>query len=139
MKIQPLVVILLHHVFAGFAFLTCIGIGKCTWFGALLLWTEATNPVNNFYWTLEKAGYAKKPIYHFVGRVFFVSWVIFRMSIFPFLFYKTYAVWDEIDTLEFPFFMRFNLLLNSAFLFAMNYTHFFQTIRHLWNAPKPRA
>lgn len=132
--LEPVVPIVLHHYFAAWGFLLCLGMAKISWFGALLLVTEATNPVNNTFWHLEKLGMKGTPLYKLVGKLFFIMWIIFRMSIFPYVFYKMYSHWDEMqDCHEHATYIISILCLNVAFLFSLNYAHFWITVRHLWS------
>jgi len=62
--IPPLVPIILHHGFAGWGFLLCIGsMGTNRWWPTFLLLTEAVTPFNNMHWMLGKSNLSHTSIF----------------------------------------------------------------------------
>ena len=84
---------------------------------------------------MEKAGMKGTVAYRLVSKTFFLLWIVFRLAIFPYIFYKMYMAWDDILDCH-PKYGPYTagvLTLNAIFLFLLNYVHFWQTIRFLWN------
>lgn len=87
-NIPPWLPIMLHHVFAGWAFMTGVSsMGKVQWFGSLLLLTEGSTSFNNMHWHYEKID-KNSGWYNFFGKMYVVTWIIFRISLIPYLFWK---------------------------------------------------
>eukprot|EP01116_Phalansterium_solitarium_P023120 TRINITY_DN793_c0_g5_i1.p1 TRINITY_DN793_c0_g5~~TRINITY_DN793_c0_g5_i1.p1 ORF type:complete len:282 (-),score=95.54 TRINITY_DN793_c0_g5_i1:197-1042(-) len=122
-NIQPLAPIIAHHVFAGWGFLAGVSeMGKCLWFGVYLLITEGSTPFNNIYWILEKCGLASTRLGRAVGKLFALSWLMFRILINPFLIYKVYISWPQMLLMR-PYFFLI-LFVNMFFLISMNTVYF---------------
>mmetsp|Transcript_18748 Transcript_18748/g.26232 ORF Transcript_18748/g.26232 Transcript_18748/m.26232 type:complete len:274 (+) Transcript_18748:66-887(+) len=118
-NIPPLIPIILHHVFGGWGFLTSVTPFKAaTWYSTYLLLTEASTPFNNTYWMLERCGMKDKPIGRFFGLGFAATWAVFRVGINPYLFYQTWAHFDELRGMS--AYLQLLFLLNFVFLVGLN-------------------
>jgi len=123
-QIPPVWPIVFHHVFAGFGFLIAIGqLGGARWFGCYLLLTEATTPFNNTHWALHKCGMQTSKITKIVGYIFTINWVVFRLSINPFLLYRIYHLWNDLLLMD--IYLVVILFANVVFLVLMNSVFFF--------------
>lgn len=123
-RIPPIIPILCHHVFAGWAFYNAIGTLDCPrWFGTYLLLTEATGPFNNTHWKLLKSGYKDHKITTIVGYIWTINWIVFRLAINPYLLYRVYAFWDRIVALG--VYVSILIFTNVIFLVLLNTVYFF--------------
>jgi len=121
-QIPPLFPIVTHHLLAGWGFLSCVSTnGAAKWFATYLLITEGSTPLNNLYWMCERCNVPFK-LKYIVGVLFSCSWVLFRISPFPFLLYRLYVHWHQIQLLR--LYNLILLVLNVTFLMVMNYTWF---------------
>jgi len=121
--IPPLVPILLHHGFAGWGFLFCVGIkGQARWFPSFLLLTEATTPFNNTYWMLQRCGMKDSKLCQVMGKIFAIFWLIFRVLINPIVLYRLYQFRDHL--LATHIYVQLMLGLNIAFLLLLNNIYF---------------
>jgi len=119
-RLEPMVPILLHHLFASWAFFTCVSEhGQGAYLGTIFLLTEATNPWNNAHWMLQKSGRDKSTFFRIVELGYTISWVVFRMAVTPYLCWKIYFNWTLL-TSHMSFYHLFILFLNLIFLSIFN-------------------
>jgi len=122
-NIPPLLPIMMHHVFAGWAFMGGVSsFGQGLWFGTLLLCTEAANPFTNTYWMLEKANWKQGVCYKFISYMFVITWFLFRIVLNPYLLWKVHHFWGEIMSATIYF--RVVFFVNLTFLILLNNIYF---------------
>ena len=115
-----MVPIMLHHIFASWAFFTCVSITrKGTWFGTVLLLTEATNPFNNTHWFLQKSGQDNTKFFRFIELGYAFTWTVFRICLNPYLLYKAYIHYPQM-LVRMSSYHLFILWLNISFLGIFN-------------------
>jgi len=123
-KIAPMTPIILHHLFAGWAFLGGVSsYGQGLWFATLLLLTEATAGPNNLYWILQKLKLEHTKLYRVVGYHYLITWFIFRIVLNPYLLWKIYQFWDDVAATTFYF--RVVFAINVVFLIVLNNAWFY--------------
>jgi hypothetical protein len=60
----------------------------------------------------------------FVGFMFALTWLVFRILLNPYLYWKLYMHWDELLTIS--IYLKFFLTLNVGFLSLLNNVFFIQ-------------
>jgi len=122
-RIPPLLPLILHHVFAGWAFIMAIGPkGGARWFGTYLLLTEATAPWNNTHWALSRTSMKDHHITRYVGYLFVLTWIVFRLLIKPYALYQFFYSWNAI--VETGIHVSVVLTINIGFLLLLNIGYF---------------
>jgi len=123
-RIEPIIPIMCHHVFAGYGFLVCISeYGKATWYPTLLLCTEATALWNNTHWKLLKCKMGETAAAKFSGLMLTITWFVFRILLNPYLYWKLWVFWE--DVMAMGMYLKFWLFINVAFLSLLNNYWFF--------------
>jgi hypothetical protein len=84
--------------------------------------TEITTPFDNLYWKLSKCGLEGTPFGYLVGIVFSLSWLVFRVLLFPFILWMIFL--HRTDLLQMTLYMKIVLASNVGFLGAINYIWF---------------
>ena len=90
----------------------------CLW-GALLLVTEGSTPINNICWFLEQSGMRNSRRYKFAFHMFTLSWIVCRLLVWWIIFYQLYIHWDSFRSAN--AYMQGIIAANFIFLFALNH------------------
>ncbi|MEW5318260.1 MAG: hypothetical protein WDW38_009494 [Sanguina aurantia] len=108
----------LHHVGS----FSCVAIaafsGQCHLYVLWMLTTEATTPFVNIRWWLDKAGLKAHPLYFWNGIAIVLSWMLFRLALFPPFFYSVWTHRDELHHLNIA--SRTLLLVFPVVLISLN-------------------
>eukprot|EP01114_Cavostelium_apophysatum_P008192 TRINITY_DN2051_c0_g1_i2.p1 TRINITY_DN2051_c0_g1~~TRINITY_DN2051_c0_g1_i2.p1 ORF type:complete len:293 (+),score=26.62 TRINITY_DN2051_c0_g1_i2:104-982(+) len=138
-NIPPLWPIVCHHVFAGWGFLLAVSsVGASRWFGCYMLLTEATTPFNNTHWALVKSGMKDSKITKWIGYIWTINWILFRLAINPFLVYRVWYFWNEIASGG--IYTTAVLMTNLVFLVLLNSVYFVTgPFRDLWYGERPEV
>jgi len=121
--LPPVAPIVLHHVLAG------VGLGSAcgpymqmAYFALGLLCTEFTTVLNNLDWLGATFGYGHTAAIRILRVFYTISWLIFRIALFYFLWYKMWQF--RSDALKAHIFFQVIIIANMCWLQFMNHVYF---------------